>query len=111
MTLDEIKAAIGEKIDEAWHTLKDEVNPDAARALASKLTAEVYAHVLEVEAHLINHVLGNAAPPADPGAVQPNEPPAAPADAPTGMAAHPPASADESVPADVVEEPPAPTAS
>jgi hypothetical protein len=60
VTLEEIKHAIGEKIDAAWEALKDELDPDAVRTKVQTLTTELYEHVLEVEAHLVNHVLGNS---------------------------------------------------
>lgn len=110
MTLDEIKTAIGEKIDAAWEHLKDEIDPDTARATAARLTAEVYEHVLEVEAHLLNHVLGNATPaaanpvPAAAPVAEPPTEPTTPVAGQTGMATNPPAAVDEQAPADTVDE-------
>ncbi|QOR55771.1 MAG: hypothetical protein YHS30scaffold324_3 [Catenulispora phage 69_17] len=77
MTLEEIKTAIVEKIDMGWQALKDEIDPDVVRTYVQKLTTELYTHVLEVEAHLVNHVLAvaNHAPP-PPAPDQSAEPPA-----------------------------------
>jgi len=58
MTLKEIQKAIASRIDAAWNDVKDEVDADKVRAYVQGLTAELYEHVLAVEAHLVNHVLG-----------------------------------------------------
>lgn len=103
MTLDEIKKAIGEKLDTAWKDLKSEVDPDKARAYARNLTERLYEHVLEAEAHLLNHVLGNAEATPEPEPEQPSEPSSTPADPAD------PADTSGSV-ADAPEEKPAPAA-
>jgi hypothetical protein len=100
VTLEEIKTAIAEKIDIGWQAVKDEIDPDAVRAYVQKLTGELYAHVLEVEAHLVNHVLAVAdhapPPPAPDQSAEPSEQ--------TGMAQNPPAATGEPVQADGADE-------
>lgn len=67
MTLEEIKAAIVERIDSAWNEVKDKVDADQVRTYVQGLTAELTSHVYAVEAALVNHVLGKQDPtPAEP---------------------------------------------
>lgn len=115
-SLEELKAAIGSRIDTAWSAVKDEVDADKVRTYVQGLTAELLGHVYAVEATLVNHVLGKqdaATPPPSPAADTPaapvtEVPPAAPAqpvpdssvpEQPTGMASNPPADATTTDPA------------
>lgn len=59
--LDEIKQKMHEAIDHAWEALHGTHDLDEARKVAQATTAELQAQVLQVEAHLINHVADNAA--------------------------------------------------
>lgn len=61
MTLDEIKQKMHEVVDKAWEALHGTHDLDEARKVAQEATAELQAQVLQVEAHLFNHVADNAA--------------------------------------------------
>lgn len=96
MTLEEIKAALVERIDTAWNEIKDQTNADSVRTYVQGLTAELTSHVYAVEAALVNHVLGKQDTPAPVPTA-----PAAPAE-PTAGNEQPPAAA----PAPVTETAP-----
>jgi hypothetical protein len=105
MTLEEIKAAIVERIDTAWNEVKDKVDADQVRTYVQGLTAELTSHVYAVEAALVNHVLGKQDPTPAPAASDPapaatEQPATDPAPAATAPApAEQTPAADTSVPA------------